>query len=182
MPRTRRTIACGRQRTINRLAVIAAMGVLALGHGGCASPESSGRPARPVVRPGEFGEAACFFARQAQDFQALDDRNLIVFAPSQSQAYHLQISPPASDLRFANGLAFVSRHTQVCGYPGDDVVVAEGPAPRRHSITGVWRLDDAALQALRLRFGHGEAPRPVAPAAPEGATIEPELDAAADKR
>lgn len=154
----------------------------ALVGGGCSTHDSSERPARPSVKPGEFGEPGCFFARQAQDFQALDDRNLIVFAPSESQAYHLQISPPAFGLRFANGLAFVSNKIQLCGYPGDDLLLAEGGGQRRFSITGVWRLNEDSLQALRARFGHGEAPKPIAPAPPEGASIERDLNSEAGQR
>lgn len=159
----------------DRGVLVAILCVAAAINAGCASGDQSQRLARPTVKPGEFGESGCFFARQAQDFIALDDRNLIVFAPTQSQAYHLQISPPAFDLRFANGLAFVSNKTQVCGYPGDDLVLAEGAGRRRYAITGVWRLEEGALQALRARFAPGEAPKPVEPAAPEGANIERDL-------
>jgi hypothetical protein len=149
---------------------------------GCATHDWSERRARPSVKPGEFGESGCFFARQAQNFQALDDRNLIVLAPSESQAYHLQISPPAFGLRFANGLAFVSNKIQLCGYPGDALLLDEGGGQRRFSITGVWRLNEDSLQALRARFGHGDAPKPIAPAPPEGASVERELDSKAGQR
>jgi hypothetical protein len=149
--------------------------VLASWLAGCAAPQTDTRAPRPTVKPGEFGSSACFFARQAQDFRVLDDRNVIVFAPTKSQAYHVQISPSATALRFANRMAFVSRNTQICGYAGDDLLLAEGPGERRYSVTGVYRLDEASLEALRARFGQAPPPAAAEPEPSEGAEIERDL-------
>lgn len=143
--------------------------------GGCSTLQSQEQVARPTVNPGEFGTSACFFARQALDFEALDDRNLVVFAPSKDNAYHVQISPPAMDLRFANGVAFASRNTQICGYAGDDLLLVNGASQRRYSVIGVYRLDAAALDALRARFGRVPASAPAEPEPEEGAEIERQL-------
>jgi hypothetical protein len=146
----------------------------------CGSQESGTRTPRPSVKPGEFGTAGCFFRRQAQDFQVLDDRNLIVYAPGKSNAYHVQISPPAPELRFTNALAFESRNTQICGYAGDDLLLADGPASRQYSITGVWRLDEAALQGLKARFNLDTTPAQPEAQPVEGAEIERELGSNGD--
>ena len=165
-------IGCRGLATVVAAALPAAVLIAA---GGCGMPESTTRAPRPSVKPGEFGVAGCFFARQAQDFQVLDDRNLIVFAPSKSNPYHITISPPSPELRWANGLAFESRNTQVCGYAGDHVLLADGPGPRRYSVIAVHRLDEDALHGLQARFGVGSAPQQAEPEPAEGAEIEKEL-------
>jgi hypothetical protein len=151
--------------------------VAVLAVSGCAVQGGEERPQRPFVKPGEFGTPDCFMPRLVRDFTALDDRNLIVFGPGRSEAYHVQVSPPSPDLRFADALAFESRQTRICGYAGDDVVVADGGRRGdRLSVIGVYRLDERALQGLRARFGIGEpatAPRPEPGA---GAEIERDPD------
>jgi hypothetical protein len=145
---------------------------------GCASSGEQQKPARPSVRGGEFGTAGCFLRRLVQDFEVLDDRNLIVFAPGRSDAYHVQVSPPDEQLRFTQLLAFESRDSRVCGYAGDSLTIADGAAgPRRLSVIGSYRLDPAALQGLEARFGIASAPAsgPGQPQPGGGAEIERDL-------
>jgi hypothetical protein len=145
---------------------------------GCTSSGEQQRPPRPSVRGGEFGTPGCFLRRLVQDFEVLDDRNLIVFAPGRSDAYHVQVSPPDGQLRFAQLLAFESRDSRICGYAGDSLTMADGTAgPRRLSVTGSYRLDPAALQGLEARFGMAAAPArgPAQPQPGEGAAIERDL-------
>ncbi len=136
-------------------------------------------PSRPTVQAGEFGTADCFLRRTVQDFEVLDDRNLIVFAPGKSEAYHIQVSMPATELRFASVLAFESRSSRICGYAGDSLLIGDaGPGLRRLPVAGVYRLDEVALEGLQARFGRGagragsQAPQPGG-----GATIERDLGA-----
>jgi hypothetical protein len=153
-----------------------AIAAAALVAAGCASQAGEARPVRPSVRPGEFGTPDCFVARLARDFVALDDRNLIVFAPGTSDAYHVQVSPSSGDLRFASTLAFESRNTQVCGHAGDRLMMADaGSRGQRLSVTGVYRLDERELDGLRARFGKAAPGETPAPAPGEGAAIEREL-------
>jgi hypothetical protein len=156
--------------------LLASLVTAALAHGGCTSQSGQERPSRPSVKPGEFGAADCFTARLVRDFDALDDRNLIVFGPGKSDAYHVQVSPPSPDLRFTDVLAFESRGAaRICGHAGDDLLVADAGHRERLSVIGVWRLDERALQGLRARFGASRpAPTP-APQPGEGAQIERDL-------
>jgi hypothetical protein len=148
-----------------RLAIAAA----ALATAGCTSQAGEGRPARPAVRPGEFGTPGCFAPRLARDFVPLDDRNLIVFAPGTSDAYHVQVSPST--------LAFESRNTQVCGHAGDRLMMADaGSHGQRLAVTGVYRLDERELDGLRVRFGKTMRGATPAPAQGDGAEIERELE------
>ena len=137
----------------------AALFCLVLPLGACLTQKAATQGAkRPAVHGGEFGEAACFRRRAAEDFRVLDDRNLIVFAPGRKEAYHVQTGPPGTGLRLASRLAFDSRSSMVCGYAGDSLLVeAPGGGFDRMPITGVYWLDEMALSGLEARFSgeHG---------------------------
>jgi hypothetical protein len=166
----------GDQLSLNR-AMTRLVGLLiVLSAVGCSATDATTRAPKPSVKAGEFGAADCFYSRQAQDFKVLDDHNLIVFAPSRTSAYHVVISPPSSELRFANAMGFESRNTRICGYAGDRLLLADGPGARPYAVMGVYRLDEAALQGLSTRFGVGEAPVQTEPQPADGADIEKDLD------
>lgn len=158
-----------------RLAGIAALALLL---GGCAtSDDEFARRPRPSVAAGEFGEQDCFLWQTLRNFEVLDDHNLIVFAAGEAEAYHVQVSPPATGLRFAGTLAFESRSARVCGHAGDALIVHDsGLGPQRLGVIGVFRLDETALAGLRARFGLGSA-RPAGgkPQPGPGAALERDL-------
>ena len=163
--------------TAGRHFVILWMAVAAMAAGCASNYDERERPPRPSVKGGEFGSAACFLRRSVQDFEVLDDRNLIIFAPGKADAYHMQVSPPNGQLRFVHVLAFESPNSRICGYAGDDLVIADaGIGPRRLSVTGVYRLDAAALEGLQVRFGKKTVAGVAAPKPGEGAEIERSLD------
>ncbi|MCC7259320.1 MAG: hypothetical protein IT486_13220 [Gammaproteobacteria bacterium] len=143
---------------------------------GCAGGPDATERTRPAVAAGEFGTPDCVLRHIVADFDVLDDRNLILFAAGGAEAYHVQVSPPATELRFTDALALESRSTRICGYAGDALLVdVAGQGPRRLAVIGVFRLDEAALAGLRARFGHGP-PRPPAVVQPgAGAVIERDL-------
>jgi hypothetical protein len=142
----------------------------------CGTNQGSERPPRPTVRAGEFGAPDCFLRRSVQNFQVLDDRNLIIFAPGKADAYHVQVSPPVVELRFANALAFESRNSRVCGYAGDEVLVGDsGREFSRISVMAVYRLDARALDGLQARFGQAPVPGKPEPQPGEGAELERDL-------
>lgn len=149
---------------------------LTLAVAGCAAGVR-GAPARPTVKPGEFGKADCFYRRQAEDFEVLDDSNFVLYAPGRRDAYHVHISPPSPELRSADALAFRSNNSQVCGHAGDRLFLDEAGGTGRYSITGVYRLDETARDALLARFGRkiqpGRTP-PVQP--PEQPPAKPDQD------
>jgi hypothetical protein len=161
-----------RRRPARALAGLAAVALLP----GCAAIGDGDLPVRPSVRAGEFGEASCFLRRTVMDFEVLDDRNLIVFAPGRSEPYHMQVSPGSSGLRHATVLAFEASSAQICGYAGDSLLVEQpGGGLQRLSVIGVYRLDEPALAGLEARFGKAVAPARPAPQPAAGAEIERDL-------
>ena len=105
-----------------------------------------------IATDSESGQRACFQRAQVTGFKTLDRTNLIVYAPTKSSAYHVRISPPASELRFANAIAFDSGGTRICGHPGEGVIFNSGSVARKYFVTDVYRLDTEAVQNLIAEF------------------------------
>jgi len=113
------------------------------------------------------GAPGCFNIRDVQDFRALDRNRLVVFAPNDSRAYQVRISPPSSALRGASRIAFESRSGRICGRAGDSLYF-DRPGAMRFAVTDVRRLDRNAVGML------GDA------GGPDAEGLEPETDTAAD--
>lgn len=95
----------------------------------------------------------CIYARSVYDWKALDDRNLVVWAPSRRKPYHLELDRRCSGLRFADSLAFNDRNDgRICAYGGDSIVIP-GSFPERCSIAAIHPLEPQQLEHLLLRFG-----------------------------
>jgi hypothetical protein len=113
------------------------------------------------------GTPGCFNIRDVQNFRVIDRSRLIVFAPNDSRAFQVRISPPSSELRGAPGIAFESRSGRICGRAGESIYF-DGPGGTRYSVTDVRRLDQAPP---KLPSG-GDGP--------EAAGLEPEPESAAE--
>ena len=98
----------------------------------------------------------CVFTRSIYDFKALDRNNLVIWAPSRSKAYLVELSMPLPEIKFANRLAFVDRNHDgmLCGYGMDRIVVADSSAAFRtpSTILGMTRLDDAGIAQLEEKY------------------------------
>ena len=132
---------------------------------GCAA--TGGQPAvkkAPIPPPSATGTAACFDARLVQNFRVLDRSNLIVYAPNDASAYHVLVSPPSTELRFAESLAFLPADGRMCGYAGERLIVGGVPGTERLAILDISRLTPASLAALRTNSTAPE--RPVAKPGP----------------
>lgn len=69
-----------------------------------------------------------------------NSRNLVIFAPGKTDAYHGQVSPPSGQLRPARVRAIQSASSGICGDGGDDLIMADGGvSPQRLAVTGNWR-------------------------------------------
>ncbi len=101
---------------------------------------------------------------QVRDFRVLDDSNLILYAPTRRQAYHVELMPACQGLRFADTIALRGRTGRLAGFAGDRVIIDRPGIPDRCPVSSVRRLDEASLTELIVRF--------------EG---EPDGDAAADE-
>ena len=114
-----------------------------------------------------LGTPGCFYIRDVQNFRVIDRSRLIVFAPNDSRAFQVRISPPSSALRGAPGIAFESRSGQICGRAGDRIYF-DAPGGTRYSVADVRRLDRMPPE---LRGGDGDA---------AGEGLEPETESAAE--
>jgi hypothetical protein len=152
--------------------------VLALAVAACTPAMRAGEGARarppPIPPPAETGSDGCFFVRDVQDFRALDQSNLIVYAPTKAQPYHVRINPPAPELRSADRIAFTSRNSRICGYAGDALIIDSAGSPRRNSVLAVSRLDAAGLQRL-LEWGSPPDASAVTPAVPDDPPVQSDL-------
>lgn len=125
------------------------LAVLVSALAGCAGGPGQGREAvSRLPPPAQTGSAACFVRRLVSSFTALDETNLVVFAPSRNDAYHVRISPPAPGMAVAGALAFTSRGHQVCGAAEDAVFFQPDSSAPRHAIIAVSRLSARALEEL----------------------------------
>ena len=134
----------------------------------CTLPADERPPTRtPVPAPSLTGTPACFYAWEVQDFQVLDQSNLIIKAPNDRHAYHVRISPPAPELRFAEGISFLPAQGRLCGYAGERLILGPPRAPRRFAIIGVSRLSPRqsrdAQRGARGRTGARGAPASARP-------------------
>jgi hypothetical protein len=134
-----------------------------------ASTDTSSRP----------GGNDCVFARTIHDFKVLDRDKMIIWAPTRSKAYLVELSMPMPELKFANTIAVVDRNHDgmVCGYGMDRIVAVDSSPGFRTpaTIMGMKRLDDAALAQLEQQYDVRLTRKKVA-AAPAGAAQEQRED------
>ena len=126
------------------------------------------------------GKNECVFARTIHDFKVLDRNKMIIWAPTRSKAYLVELSMPMPELKFANTIAFVDRNHDgmLCGYGMDRIVAADSSPGFRTPATvmGMTRLNDTDLAQLEqhydVRLTHkkkvAEAPSGTAQEQPEG--------------
>jgi hypothetical protein len=100
------------------------------------------------------GKNECVFTRSIYDFKALDRRNLVIWAPSRSRAYLVELGMPLPELKFANRLALVDRNHdgRLCGYGMDRIVVADSSFAQPSTIMGMSRLDAAGIAELEEKY------------------------------
>ena len=111
------------------------------------------RPGRMARFPHSMGNADCFFQNRIDNFEVLNETNLLVF-DGRRRVYHVEVSPPSMDLRHAYGIQFSSSTGRVCGNPGERLQVSNGSIGRFPvSVTGVYRLDAVTQAAVRAHFG-----------------------------
>lgn len=89
----------------------------------------------------------CFYVRDVNNWDPLNQVNLIVYAPNRNRAYLLTIAPPAMSVRFTSNIAFVGNDNRICGRPGDRMLIGAGTG-ERHTVMDVRRLDTETLDAL----------------------------------
>ena len=130
--------------------------------GGCATASrdtlaSGPNPADLAALPGKPG---CFWLRNFDgSWTALNQRQLLVYAPLTSPPYLVQLFEPVPTLRFAERLGFedVERTGMICNNAADYAIVPNWH-PHRIVITAVHQV--TAEQARQLLLANGlKAPR-----------------------
>lgn len=96
---------------------------------------------------------ACTWISSVDDWQRLDDRNLLVWV-SRNEVYQVELTMPLVDLSTAEAIGFVdhNRDGRICGFGMDEVVVPHSPVFGSATIANMTRLDDAGLQAVAERY------------------------------
>jgi len=90
---------------------------------------------------------ACFYVRDVNNWDPLNQVNLIVYAPNRNRVYLLTIAPPAMSVRFSSNIAFTGIDNRICGRPGDRILIGAGVG-ERHTVMDVRRLDTETLDGL----------------------------------
>jgi len=124
-----------------RLAILL-MAALMLGACAAMEGERSAASNRAVVArfPHSAANADCFFQQRIDNFEVLNDSNLLVF-DGRRRAYHVELSPPSVDLRHAYGIGFATATGRVCGHAGERLQVRTASFSRfPPSVVGVYRL------------------------------------------
>ena len=134
---------------MNRILLFAALG-LSLGVGAGAHAATANGAARK-------SDNDCVFASTISDFKVLDRNKMVIWAPTRSKAYLVELSMPLPELKFANRIAVVDRNHDgmLCGYGMDRIVVADSSAAgfrTPSTILGMRRLDEAALAQLEQQY------------------------------
>ena len=129
-----------RQVTIRQaIGGLAVMGVLA----GCAG--TGGESATVGASGPRIGDVS--------DFRVLDDRNLVLYAPTRRHPWHLELAQRCLGLRFADTIRLTGRTGRLAGYAGDAIVIdGPGSRPDRCLVSRATALDEAGLEALIERF------------------------------
>jgi hypothetical protein len=123
------------------------------------------------------GKNDCVFARTISDFKVLDRNKMVIWAPTRSRAYLVELSMPLPELKFANSIAVVDRNHDgmLCGYGMDRIVVADSGAAGFRTpatIMGMKRLDDTELAQLEQQYDVRLTRKKVAAAPPSGSAQE----------
>jgi hypothetical protein len=143
----------------------------------CMGAGASAHAAASTDNKSRANSNECVFSRTIYDFKPLDRNKMVIWAPTRSKAYLVELSMPMPELKFANRIAFVDRNHDgmLCGYGMDRIVVADSsPAFRTPAtIMGMQRLDDAALAQLEQQYDV-RLTRKKTPEQEGGAAVKPE--------
>ena len=132
---------------------------------------AASRPGRIASFPHNLANADCFYRSRIDNFEVLNEANLLVF-DGRRRVYHVEISPPSMDLRHAYGIGFRSSTGRVCGNPGERLQISGGALGGFPSaVIGVYRLDAVTQTAVRAHFGQAVA-QPQLPEDEDAAAIE----------
>jgi hypothetical protein len=96
----------------------------------------------------------CVFFSTLYDWRALDDRNMVLWAPNKRDAYHVELTMPLIGLKFAHQLAFIDADNDrmLCGFSRDAIGTDEGGMPSKSTIRAMTRLDADGIAQLQDKY------------------------------
>jgi len=125
-----------------------------------------------IPPPSDTGVPGCFPVSLAMDFRVLDRSNLIVYAPDERNAYHVQVGPPSQELRYAESLTFRAPTGRICGLAGERVIIGGLPGSPSGPELSVWAVSLLSTESLELLRAGSGVPPPAEPRPGPGAEIE----------
>ena len=91
----------------------------------------------------------CFYSGMIRGFNAVDDETINLRVGGRNDIVQLKLFAPSNDLRFAQGVALVSRGGSFICSSLDATLVVPGPAgPQRYPVTSIRRLSGQEVAAL----------------------------------
>lgn len=97
--------------------------------------------------PGQTRE--CFYSGNIRGFSAVDDETVNLRVGGRNDIVQLKLFAPSNDLKFANGVALVSRGGSFICSKLDATLVVPGPGGAlRYPVTSIRRLDAQEVAAL----------------------------------
>jgi hypothetical protein len=96
----------------------------------------------------------CVFFSTTYDWRALNDLNMVLWAPNKHTAYHVGLTQPVAGLRFANALAFIDGNGDrlFCSYGGDAIATDKIGVAEKSSIHFIKRLDAEGIAKLEEKY------------------------------
>ncbi len=97
----------------------------------------------------------CLFTSQPQSWRVLDQQQLVIWGPSQKDAYLVKLFAPVQDLRFTESLAFIDddHNGMICGDGGDKIAIPDSKVSSFPTIISSMRkVDEAELLALGEQY------------------------------
>lgn len=105
----------------------------------------------------------CVFARAPQSWRVLDQKHLVVWAPTQKDAYLIELMAPLQDIQFSETLAFIDgdHNGMICGDGGDQIAVPNSKVSSwPATIISMHHLNDDELKALGEQYHLQLGPKP----------------------
>ncbi|MCJ7556096.1 MAG: DUF6491 family protein [Gammaproteobacteria bacterium] len=98
------------------------------------------------------GTQKCLFARTINNFEVLDDNQLIVWAPNRRSPYKIEIFGGCLNLRLANMIAF-NTQGMLCGYAGERLLYEDMGQKRACVVGSVSQLSVQEMNTLLVKYG-----------------------------
>lgn len=113
-----------------------------------AGPTFAQAPAAPAPNQGRD----CFYGGSVNGFRAVDN-STVLLSIGTKQVYEVKLMSPSIDVKWANGIALVSRGggNFICSALDADLVVPGISGPERYPVTSIRHLTPEQVAALPAR-------------------------------